>query len=40
LFVTIEVAEGEVKVPLAVKASALQTHENRQVVFVREGKRF
>jgi cobalt-zinc-cadmium efflux system membrane fusion protein len=40
LFVTIEVAEGEVKVPLAVKASALQTHENRQVVFVREGNAF
>ena len=40
LFVTGRVLLAEKPVPLAVKTSALQTHENRTVVFVRNGERF
>jgi cobalt-zinc-cadmium efflux system membrane fusion protein len=40
LFVTGRVLLKEKPVGVAVKASALQTHENRTVVFVRNGERF
>jgi multidrug efflux pump subunit AcrA (membrane-fusion protein) len=40
LFVTGRVLLDEKPVALAVKVSALQTHENKTVVFVREGERF
>lgn len=40
LFVTARVLMGEKPVGVAVKSSALQTHENRTVVFVRNGDAF
>jgi cobalt-zinc-cadmium efflux system membrane fusion protein len=40
LFVTGRLVLSEKQVPLAVKLSALQTLENRTVVFVREGEKF
>jgi cobalt-zinc-cadmium efflux system membrane fusion protein len=40
LFVTARVLMGEKPVAIAVKSSALQTHENRTVVFVRNGDAF
>jgi cobalt-zinc-cadmium efflux system membrane fusion protein len=40
LFVTARVLMGEKPVGIAVKSSALQTHENRTVVFVRNGDAF
>lgn len=40
MFVNIEVAEGSVKVPIAVKADAIQSIEGKSVVFVREGNSF
>ncbi|UXY14082.1 efflux RND transporter periplasmic adaptor subunit [Chitiniphilus purpureus] len=40
MFVNIEVAQGHIKVPVAVKADAIQSVEGRNVVFVREGERF
>jgi membrane fusion protein, heavy metal efflux system len=40
LFVTARVLMGEKPVSVAVKSSALQTHENRTVVFVRNGDAF
>jgi multidrug efflux pump subunit AcrA (membrane-fusion protein) len=40
LFVNGRVLLAEKPVPLAVKTSALQTHENKTVVFVRNGDRF
>lgn len=40
LFVSARVVLSEKKVPLAVKLSALQTFENRPVVFVRTGEKF
>jgi membrane fusion protein, heavy metal efflux system len=40
LFVTARVWMGEKPVGIAIKSSALQTHENRTVVFVRNGDAF
>jgi cobalt-zinc-cadmium efflux system membrane fusion protein len=40
LFVTGRVLMGEKPVTIAIKSSALQTHENRTVVFVRNGDAF
>ena len=40
LFVSIEVNAANLKVPVAVETEAVQTLGNRQVVFVREEKRF
>lgn len=40
LFVTAEIITGEVEAPIAVKLSALQTLENKTVVFVEEGDAF
>lgn len=40
LFITARLTLSEKKVDIAVKASALQTVENRTVVFVREGEKF
>jgi cobalt-zinc-cadmium efflux system membrane fusion protein len=40
LFVSIEVNAANLQVPVAVETEAVQTLGNRQVVFVREEKRF
>lgn len=40
LFVTGRILLPKKQVPLAIKTSALQTHENKTVVFVRSGDRF
>lgn len=40
LFVSVAVAEGRVTVPVAIPASAIQSLEDREVVFVREGDAF
>lgn len=40
LFVTAEIATGEVDAPVAVRPSAIQTREEKPVVFVQEGDAF
>ncbi|CAM8621649.1 AcrA Membrane-fusion protein [Oxalobacteraceae bacterium] len=40
LFVNVEVSSANLQVPVAVESEAIQTLGNRQVVFVREEKRF
>ena len=40
LFVSARLILAAKKVPLAVRASAIQTVENRKVVFVRNGEKF
>ncbi|QDQ27045.1 efflux RND transporter periplasmic adaptor subunit [Chitinimonas arctica] len=40
MFVNIDVADGSVKTPVAVKANAVQTLEGKTVVFIREGEKF
>lgn len=40
LFVNVYIAEGQQQVPVSVPLTALQTHENSDVVFVREGDAF
>ncbi|EDZ67837.1 efflux transporter, RND family, MFP subunit, putative [Nitrosococcus oceani AFC27] len=40
LFITVEVVQEKIKVPVAVTAEAVQTYQNRPVVFVQHGNLF
>ncbi|KFI22895.1 efflux RND transporter periplasmic adaptor subunit [Nitrosococcus oceani] len=40
LFITVEVVQEKIEVPVAVKAKAVQTYRNRPVVFVQHGNLF